>query len=125
MICAARCTLPRQQVRTILETWGRKEFVSAAQELRRLLVMDPDRRRLLRADQALKAAPDWIQRLQAGPQPGENLPELVTALEYEGRELRNQVGAAGWLDGSLEGLKLMRRGAWPGDLLRTQPGFIG
>ena len=116
---------PRQQVQTILETWGRKEFVSAAQELRRLLVMDPDRRRLMRADQALNAAPDWIQRLQAGPQPGENLPELVTALEYEGRELRNQVGAAGWLDGALEGLKLMRRGAWPGDLLRTQPALLG
>ena len=111
----------RQQVLTILEAWGRKEFISAARDLRSLLVLDPDRRRLLRAAQSLLDAPDWIQRLQAGPIPGESLLEFVTALEYEGRDLRNQIGPAGWLDGALEGLKSMRRGAWPGDLLAAQP----
>ncbi len=115
----------RRQVLTILEAWGRKEFVSAAHELRGLLVFDPDRRRLLRAAQALQLAPDWIQRLQAGPIPGESLPDFVTTLEYEGRELRSQIGAAGWLDGALEGLKAMRRGSWPGDLLASQPVLAG
>ncbi len=117
--------LPRQLVRSILEIWGRKEFVSASKELRRLLACDPDRRRLLHADLSLRSAPDWIQRLQTGPLPGENLPEFITALEYEGRELRNQIGPAGWLDGSLEGLKAMRRGTWPGDLLAAQPALAG
>jgi serine/threonine protein kinase len=112
---------PRRQVRDILEAWGRKEFITASKGLRHLLALDPDRRRLLRSDLALQAAPDWIQRLQIGPLPGENLPDFVTGLEYEGRELRYQLGPAGWLDGSLEGLKSMRRGTWPGDLLASQP----
>lgn len=111
----------RRQVRTLLEAWGRKEFVNAHHELRFLLVLDPDRRRLLRAESAIRLAPNWLHRLQSGPQNGEKLVEFVTTLEYEGREMRNQVGAAGWLDGSLEALKLVRRGTWPGDLLVQQP----
>jgi serine/threonine protein kinase len=114
----------RAQVNTILEAWGRKEFVTAAQGLRYLLVLDPDRRRLLRADAAVQTAPDWIQRVQNGPRGGEHLSEFVTSLEYEGRELRNQVGPAGWLDGTLEGLKALRQGAWPGDLLAAQPALL-
>ena len=108
---------PKVQVVSLLENWGRKEFVNAAHGLRRLLVLDPDRRRLVRADQAVQAAPDWLLRLQRGPQPGEILSDFVTELEYEGREMRNQFGPAGWLDGILEGLKALRLGTWPGDLL--------
>ncbi len=110
----------RSQVRKLLESWGRKEFITARRDLRQTLLFDPDRRRLLRADQALQLAPDWLQRLQSGPRPGEKLTDYVTTLEYEGRELRNQVGPAGWLDGALEALKAIRRGTWPGDLLADQ-----
>jgi serine/threonine protein kinase len=108
---------PKAQVYGLLEDWGRKEFVNAGHGLRRLLVLDPDRRRLVRADQAVQTAPDWLLRLQRGPQPGEHLSDFVTELEYEGREMRNQFGPAGWLDGILDGLKALRQGTWPGDLL--------
>jgi serine/threonine protein kinase len=114
----------RTQVRLILEAWGRKEFVNASRELRQLLVLDPDRRRLLRADQAVQSASDWLLRLQHGPNGGVNLSEFVTALEYEGREMRNQMGPAGWLDGILESLKSIRQGAWPGDLLSGRPWLL-
>jgi len=110
---------PRAQVRSLLEDWGRKEFVDAGHGLRRLLVLDPDRRRLVRADQAVQAAPDWLLRLQLGPQIGQSLSNFVTELEYEGREMRNQFGPATWLDNILDGLKALRQGAWPGDLLAT------
>lgn len=114
----------RQQVQEVLENWGRREFVHAQQELRRLLLLDPDRRRLLRADSALQKAPQWLQQLHSGPQEQEHLSECVTRWEYEGREMRNQVGSAGWLDGILEGLKAVRRGTWPGDLLLSQPELV-
>jgi serine/threonine protein kinase len=115
---------PRSQVHSLLEDWGRKEFVNVGQGLRRLLVLDPDRRRLVRADQAVQAAPDWLLRLQHGTQPGEHLPDFVTELEYEGREMRSQLGPAGWLDGILDGLKALRLGGWPGDLLVSQPALL-
>lgn len=111
----------RSCVHEVMEAWGRKEFVNARRLLRQVLLFDPDRRRLLRADQAIAAAPGWLQRIHAGPQPGEKLLDVVTNLEFEGRELHNQVGPAGWLDGTLDALKVIRRGMWPGDLLRQQP----
>jgi serine/threonine protein kinase len=115
---------PRAQVNIVLETWGKKEFIAASRELRNLLVLDPDRRRLVRANQAVQAAANWLQRVQNGPSIGEHLSEFVTGLEYEGRELRNAVGPAAWLDVILEGFKAMRQGAWPGDLVISQPALI-
>jgi hypothetical protein len=53
---------------------------------------------LLRAEQAVHA-PDRCCA-QHGPNSGENPSEFVTAMEYEGREMRNQVGPAGWLTAS-------------------------
>jgi len=113
--------LPGEQLETVLNSWGRKEFINAGRGLRRLLVLDPDRRRLLRADKTITLAPTWLSRIQNGPSIGEHLADFATDLEYEGRELRNEVGSAGWLDGILEGLKAIRQGMWPGDLLAAQP----
>lgn len=116
---------PRAQVNTILEAWGRKEFITATHGLRRLLVLDPDRRRLVQTNQVLQAVPDWLLRIYHGPQSGEHLAEYVTALEYEGREMRSQVGPAVWLDGILDGLKALRQGAWPGDLFISHGVLLG
>ncbi len=112
---------PRLQVRRVLEAWERKEFLAASQALRPLLLYDPDRRRLLRAEKTILSAPDWLNRVHQGPQKEANLQEVVTALEFEGREMRNLVGPACWLDDILEGFKKLRRGAWPGDLLIEVP----
>lgn len=115
---------PQEQVHAVLDAWDHREFQAAGRGLRILLMVDPDRRRLLRAEKAIRAAPDWLMRLRVGPAQGEALREFVTNLEFEGRELHNQVGPAGWLDGLLDGLKLMRRGTWPGDLLLAQPALM-
>jgi hypothetical protein len=89
-----------------------------------LLIWDPDRRRLLRAHQALQDGPEWLHRLRTGPPPGVGLQNFVTDLEYEGRDLRNRLGPAVWLDGLLEALKALRNGTWPGDLISLQPALL-
>lgn len=108
----------------VLEAWNRREFSSASRLLRRLLTWDPDRRRLLRADQALQSAPDWLHRVCSGPLQNQGLLAAVTDLEFEGRELRNHLGPAAWLEAILEALKSIRQGTWPGDLLASQPALL-
>ncbi len=115
---------PRRQVSLILDAWERKDFLSASNGLRQLLVLDPDRRRVLRAENAICGAAGWLNRTHVGPRPGENLQDFVTHLEFEGREIRNQVGPASWLDLILESFKSLRKGAWPADILRDFPGSI-
>ncbi len=44
---------PKLQVKRVLDDWSDKGFMEASKNLRRLLVWDPDRRRVLRADQAI------------------------------------------------------------------------
>lgn len=116
---------PRIQVKAVLEAWNRKEFSTATRGLRSLLMVDPDRRRLLRAERALQATPDWLLRVHMGPTDDATLQEYVTGLEFEGRELRNQIGPAGWMDGILDGMKHLRRGTWPADLLEERPALLG
>ena len=115
---------PKLQVSQILEAWSRKDFLAASQGLRQLLLWDPDRRRVLRAERAIQCAPAWLDQVHLGPQPGESLPEFIAHLEFEGRELRNQVGPAPWLDLILESFMAMRKGAWPADLLAQKPGAL-
>ncbi|HEY3345861.1 MAG TPA: serine/threonine-protein kinase [Anaerolineaceae bacterium] len=115
---------PKAQVELVLEAWDRRDFLAANRGLRRLLLFDPDRRRVLRAEQALRSAPGWLTKAHLGPQAEENFPEWVTSLEFEGREMRNAVGPAAWLDVLLESLRRLRRGAWPADLLVGHPDLI-
>ncbi|HEX9018532.1 MAG TPA: serine/threonine-protein kinase [Anaerolineaceae bacterium] len=112
---------PRVQVRGVLSDWSRGEFASASAGLRHILLWDPERKRVLRAEQALHQAPLWLEKVQRGPQPGEHYQTFITDIEYEGRELRNQIGPAGWLDLILEGCAQLRRGAWPPDLFTSLP----
>jgi hypothetical protein len=112
---------PGMQVKMVLDAWERKEFVAASQGLRRVLLWDPDRRRVLRADQLILSAPGWLKKVHLGPQEGENFQEFSTNLEFEGRELRNHVGPAAWLDEILACLARLRKGVWPGDVLASTP----
>jgi serine/threonine protein kinase len=107
----------RAQVDRVLVAWERKDFAAASQALRRLVLLDPDRRRVLRAEQLILSAPDWLKKVHLGPQDIQSFQEFATDLEFEGRELRNHVGSAGWLDSILNGLASMRKGIWPADLL--------
>ncbi len=114
----------RVQVNTVLADWEQGAFVSACAELRQVLLHDPDRKRVLRAEQALQNTPDWLEKVQCGPQPGEHYLAFITEIEFEGRELRNQVGPASWLDLILEGCRQLRRGAWPPDLFQSMPQLV-
>ena len=115
---------PEIQVKQVLEAWGNKDFLEAGKRLRRLLLWDPDRRRVLHANRAIQAAPDYLKKMHIGPLSGESVPEWITAVEFQGRELRNQVGSAGWLDTILESCQQIRKGVWPSDLFETNPGIL-
>ncbi len=115
---------PKLQVKAVLDAWGKKDFLDASKGLRRLLLWDPDRRRVLRADQAVQNAREYLRKINHGPQSGENLLEWVTIQEFQGRELRNQVSPAGWLDSILSSLRQIRRGVWPSDLFRASPAVL-
>lgn len=112
---------PRALVDIILASWGRREFETARRGLRRLLLWDPDRQRLFLADKAISKAGSWLDQIQNGPETGESLHEFITRLELHGREMRNQVGPAGWLDQSLNAFTRLRRGASPADILLDFP----
>lgn len=112
---------PLAQYRLIMDAWERQEFDTARRGLRRMLMWDPDRRRLLSADLAILAATGWIVRLRKGPRGDEALQDFVTRYELEGREIRNQVGPAGWLDGTLSALRQLRKGAEPTETMVTHP----
>jgi serine/threonine protein kinase len=113
--------IPKKQSQLVLEEWNRGDFIQASEKLRQALLWDPDRKRVIRADHALSIAPLWLEKVQRGPQPGEHYQTFVMDIEYEGRELRNQVGPADWLDLILEGCRQLRRGAWPADLFQNLP----
>jgi serine/threonine protein kinase len=117
-------TQARVQVSLVLDAWNRKEFVIASKALRQVMLWDPDRRRLLRAEQALLAAPGWLKKVHLGPPRGVTLEDFITDLEFEGRDLRNTVGPAAWLDMILEGCKKLRRGTWPTELIASSPAFL-
>jgi serine/threonine protein kinase len=116
--------IPRIKAQQVLELWNQGLFEKAGEDLRQVLLWDPDRKRVLRAEHALRSAPLWLEKVHQGPQPGEHYQNFIMDIEYEGRELRNQVGPADWLDLILEGCRQLRRGAWPPDLFRGLPLLI-
>ena len=112
---------PRAQVKIVMDSWGRKEFEAARRGLHYILLWDPDRRRLFQADRAIQATPTWLGAISQGPRRDQTLQEYITPLELEGRELRNQVGPARWLDLILDTLTRLRKGANPTDLVFDKP----
>jgi len=115
---------PKAQVQRVLEAWAIPDFEAACAALRSLLLWDPDRWRVLRAERAILSASDFLNRMRQGPRLVDNFPGWITDLEFQGRELRNQVGPAPWLDAVLETCKLVRKGGWPSDLLRARPALL-
>ncbi len=116
--------LPRQQVKEVLGEWGQGHFREAAAGLRSLLLTDPERRRVFQAEEALLTAPHWLARAQRGPQADEHYLHFITDVEFEGRQLRNQIGPAVWMDLILEGCRQLRKGAWPADLFTSLPRLV-
>lgn len=114
----------RAQVRTVLDFWEKGQFGQAIEGLRQVLLWDPDRRRVLKAEQALLQAPAWLEKVQRGPTGGEHYLTFIAEIEFEGRELRGQVGPAGWIDLILEGCRQLRHGAWPADLFTGLPMLV-
>ena len=112
---------PLAQSNILLDAWVAKGFKTARQGLRQLLLWDPDRRRVRRADELIELAPIWLEEVRSGPQPTEKLKEYAIRMEYTGRELRSRVGKADWIDTSLWLFSELRGGAKPGDLLAENP----
>ncbi|MCJ7622092.1 MAG: hypothetical protein MUO76_01220, partial [Anaerolineaceae bacterium] len=112
---------PGAQVEIVLDSWNRREFDVARRGLRRVLLWDPDRWRVLQANEAIKRTPDWLEKIESGPLDADKLSEYATHLELQGRELRNRVGRAGWLDLILAALKQFRQGTDPATVIKNQP----
>ena len=89
---------PLAQVQIVLDAWERMDFKTAQRGLKRILMWDPDRRRLISAERAVLSTDGWLSRLRNGPGKNEALQDFITRYELEGKEIRNQVGPAGWLD---------------------------
>jgi hypothetical protein len=115
---------PRAQVGWIMDAWNRKDFDSARLGLRRLLLWDPDRRRVLTADRAIASTTAWLAGIRNGPKTDQVLLDFITHAELSGRDLRSQVGPAEWLDGVLDSFSQLRKGRKPGELLVEKPDLL-
>lgn len=124
---AMRKTLdqPTTQIQIVLDAWGRKEYDTARKGLRRILLWDPHRWRVLAAERFIRKAPIWQEKVRSGPPDGELLADFMARLELEGRELRNRVGPAHWLDIILNTLQRLRKGTRAGDLISGNPDLLG
>jgi len=108
---------PKAQAAIVLNAWERRDFETARQALRRLLLWDPYRRRLLLADRALGRAPQWLSAVRNGANNDEPFYDYLTSVELAGRNLRNEIGRAQWLDQILDVLKRLRKGSRAADLV--------
>ncbi len=115
---------PKAQVDLVLNAWEQKDFELARRGLRSVLVWDPDRARLLTAEQAIEATPAWLARVHRGASKDEPFYDYLTSVELAGRTLRNQVGPAKWLDETLEAFKRLRRGTRSVDLMIEYPEIL-
>lgn len=112
---------PRSQVKIAIDAWNRQDFESVRRGLRRILFWDPDRRRLIQADHTLETASVWLSEVRAGMTNDEPLLDFITRLELTGRELRNHIASAPWLDSLLEAFRQLRKGEEPTDVLIQHP----
>jgi serine/threonine protein kinase len=112
---------PRSQVNIAIDAWNRQDIEAARHTLRIIFFWDPDRTRLLQADQALRTAKTWFNEVQAGITNDEPLLDFVTRLELIGRDLRNQIAPTPWLDSLLDAFKQLRMGEEPTEVLIQHP----
>jgi len=112
---------PQSQVRIVLDAWEAREFSTARRGLRLILLWDPDRKRVLHADQNLEIVEDWLIEMAQGPRKDEPLQDCVTRMELKGREFRNYIGPATWLNEIINTLRDLRKGDDPTDVLMRHP----
>jgi serine/threonine protein kinase len=112
---------PRSQVNIALDAWNRQDIEATRRALRRILFWDPDRRRLVQADQVLRTATTWLSEVRTGMTNDEPLLDFITRLELTGRDLRNHIAPAPWLDSLLEAFRQLRKGEEPTEVLIQHP----
>lgn len=112
---------PKAHVEIVLNAWERKDFETARKALHMVLLWDPHRRRLIQADRAIEIASKWLANVRNGAGTDEPFYDYLTSVELAGRNLRNQVGQAQWLDLILKALKRLRKGTKPADLIMEHP----
>jgi serine/threonine protein kinase len=115
---------PKVQVNLVINAWEQKDFELARRALRSILVWDPDRARLFKAEKAIAATPQWLARAHKGASKDEPFYDYLTSVELAGRNIRNQVGPAKWLDETLEAFKRLRRGTRSVDLMIEYPEIL-
>jgi serine/threonine protein kinase len=115
---------PAAQVQIVLQAWDRREFETARKGLRRVLVWDPHRRRVLAAERAIQGIPSWLERVRFGPHNGQALNDFLVEMEVAGRELKSRVGPARWLDQILSTMQRLRKGERPADLVDAAPEIV-
>jgi serine/threonine protein kinase len=113
------------QADLVLEAWDRKDFETARKALKMVLIWDPDLRRILRVDRSIEAAPRWLMDVRRGAGTDEPFYNYLTIVELAGRNLRNSVGKAKWLDLILDALKRLRKGTSAADLMIEHPEITG
>lgn len=112
---------PKAQADLVLDAWDKKDFEQARRGLRSVLVWDPDRSRLMAADEIIATAPQWLARVRQGAIKEEPFYDFLTSVELAGRNLRNRVGPARWLDKTLEAFRRLRKGTRSVDLILEYP----
>jgi serine/threonine protein kinase len=104
--------------------WEKKNFEKAAEALHSVLLLDPDRLRVLPALEKIRACGEWLRRVEAGPGLEEDFSDWISEIEFTAIELRSQVGPASWLERILDACRQLRQGVWPADLLTARPDFF-
>jgi serine/threonine protein kinase len=112
---------PRSQVKIAIDAWERQDFEAVRRALRRIMLWDPDRIRLIQADRALQKAITWLSEVRTGMTNDEPLLDFITRLELTARELRNQVAPTPWLENLLDAFRQLRKGEEPTDVLIQHP----
>ncbi len=115
---------PEAQVRILLDAWERKDFIFISRGLKRLLLWDPERWRVLAAERMIAHAQEWLDKLVEGPAEGETLSDYAIRNEVHARELRSRIAPSGWLDVILRGLKDLRQGNKPDQVARDVPEVV-
>lgn len=118
---SASLNQPMARVQLVLDAWERLDLDAARRALRQLLLCDPHRKRVLLADEIFKQVPIWLSEVRSGPQKDELLQDFITKQELIGREIRNRIGPASWLDNLLNAFRNLRKGVDPIEVLSEFP----
>lgn len=112
---------PANQVEDVLLHWEKKDFIKAVESLRKVLVWDPDRIRVLVSEKLIRVSGDWLKMVQAGPQMDAVFIDWLSEVEFRAIELRSQVGKTDWLERIRESCRQLQGGIWPSDLVKEKP----